>query len=90
MLRSIVFLEIFEKVSILFRKRVSLFADVRAELAHPRHFKLEILNVSFFALAMGSTTRLLVCMLASMLNKERRTSVLACSSQPKERTRALF
>ena len=85
-----VVLETFEKVSILCRKRVSLFADVRAELAQPRHFKLEILNVSFFALAMGSTTRSLACMLASMLNEEQRTSALACSSQLKERTRALF
>ena len=88
--QSIVFLETFEKVGILLRKRISLSGDVSAELAQPRYFKLEILNVSLLALAMGSTTSRSELILDSTIDEERRTSALACSSQPKERTRVLF
>ena len=88
--QSIVFLETFENVGILLRKRISLSSDISAELAQPRYFKLETLNVSLLTLAIGSITSQSELILNSTIDEERRTSTLAYSSQPKERIRVLF
>lgn len=74
----------------MLRKRVSLVRDARAELAEPRDFQLEVLDVCLLALAMGSAMRPSECRFDSTLSEEWRTSALACSSQPRERMRALF